>query len=312
MPLIYTAEELIESIRNLGMVPDTGQLGSDEDDILRHLNEEMALSIIPQLIATREDFLIVTERQTLSPNVLKYRVPARAIGNKLRWVRYVSSDGNRHPIDQIGIGHLEEYDWSSLDSPQGYYIEGNYLCLVGSSFSGSIEWSYHYRPGEMVLSTDCRQITAVDTATKTITTSANLPTTWATTNLFDIHGNESGAEIKTWSAVATVVGGMGLEDKITFSGAIDGSTVGTHPVQIGDWVCLEKTAAVPAIPRDLQPLLIRALGYRMAEASGDTEKVKVAHDLYKEAAAAVLPLLTIRAGVSPRLRGCKGIIWKQK
>lgn len=312
MSTTYTAEELITSIRNLGMVPDTGELGGEDADILRHINEELILAIIPELISTRENFLVVTERQALTSGVLKYRLPARAIGDGLRWVKYVSSDSGKHTLDFIPESHHAEYSWESTDVPQGYYLEGNYLCLIGSSFSGWVEWSYHFRPGELVLSTECRQIISVDAGTKTIVTASNLPTTWSNTQKYDIHSGKSGSEIKVWSAAATSVGGTGLEDTMTFTAEIDGSVSGTHPVEVGDWVCLEEEAAVPAIPRDLQPLLVRALAYRMAEAGGDVEKVRVHHDLFTEAAKKVVPMLTPRAGVSYRLRGCKGRLWKQK
>jgi hypothetical protein len=311
MALVYTAEELIESIRNLGMVPDSGTLGGDDADIIRHINEEMSLSLIPELIEKRQEYYVVTTRITLVSNTLKYRIPTRAIGDKLRFVRWVDTSGDKDvdPLEEITPEHFHEYSWSTTTEPEGYYIEGNYICLIGNTFSGYLEISWYFRPGQLVLSTDARKITVINS--KTVTLSADVPTTWSTANKFDIHSAESGAEIKMWGETASAVGGSGLTTKITFTNSIDGSVFGTHPLEVGDWVCLEKEAAIPAIPVDLHPLLIRAAAMRMAEARGDAQMVKMENELFEKCKKQILPLVTNRSGKTQKIRGCRGILWQQ-
>jgi hypothetical protein len=309
MALIYTAEELIESIRNLGMVPKSGTQGGDDADILRHINESMSLDIIPALMEIKEEYFVVTTRLTLGA-ALKYRIPTRAIADKLRYIRYVDSSGSRSSdsMEEIPPSCQNEFSWSSTSKPSAYYIEGNYICLVGSSFSGYLEVSWYFRPGQLVLSTECRQITSI--LAKTVTLSSAVPTTWSTVNEFDIHSTESGAEIKVWGESATAVGGAGTENKITFTNAIDGTTFGTHTVEVGDWVCLEKEAAIPAVPVDIHPLLIRAVSMRLAESQGDAQNIRVEHDLFVEAKKGVLKNFNYRSGNPPRIKGCRGILWK--
>lgn len=308
MPNIYTAEQLLVSIRNLGMIPDTGLDGSSDADILNHVNEEISLNLVPYIMRTREEYLTITTRIQLVDGTTKYRFPHRAIGNTLRFIRYVDNSGTRSPIDEIGQAHLHEADWSSTTKPEGYYIEGNYICLVGSTFSGWLEITWFFRPGDLVLSTQARQILSIDG--KTITCVSAIPTSWTTANKFDIHSFESGAEIKVWDQVATSVGGVGSTTKITFSGAIDGSVFGTHPVVAGDWVCLEMEAAVPAVPRDLHPLLIRMSTQRCNESKGDMNMVQMENALTQNSQNTAQSIMRNRQGKTPSLKGKGGPLWR--
>jgi hypothetical protein len=126
---------------------------------------------------------------------------------------------------------------------------------------------FFFRPGELVLSTACREITVVNLATKTITI-ASSPATWLTSDKFDIHSGSSGAQIKQWDLTPT--GDPKTTTTITFNESL-GSSTGRQDVEVGDWVCLAQEAALPGIPREHAPILAQATVVRVLGAIGDAE-----------------------------------------
>lgn len=311
MALTYTAEQIIDSLRLYGVVPDTGSQGTQDADLLRHLNEEMSLRMIPKLIEEHAEYYVTTTRIALVSNTLKYRLPSRAFMDKLRFISYVDSNGERdsQPLVEISPERRGDYDWSTTSRPSGYYLEGNYICVVGSSFSGWLEISWFFRPGQLVKSTEARQVTAVDLVTKTVTFATNVPASWSTTNLFDVHSKNSGAEVKVWDAAATTVSGT----SIVFTAAIDGTTIGTHPIEVGDWVCLAEEAVVPAIPKDMHPMLVESTTVRVMAAKGDAEAVRIHSSLLEAPVQSFKNILENRVESKPtRIRGHRGLLWRQR
>jgi hypothetical protein len=117
-----------------------------------------------------------------------------------------------------------------------------------------------------VLSKDARQVVSVDPDTGEVIVDQALPSSWDTSDEFDCHSGASGAEIKTWSISASSVSTTSL----TFAASdMDGSTFGRQPIETGDWICLANEAALPAVPIEWQPIIVRSVAARYAEAEGD-------------------------------------------
>lgn len=268
--LIYTSDQLLESIRNLGGCGDTRSTGNRDEDILRHLNEALREKILPELTIIREDYFI--QRAQSSPVSGRVRIHARAAWNRLRDIYYrASSTSIPQQVDPIGMDEIHLY--SQTGGPFGFYLEGNDIVLVGGAPDASqIEQAFVFRPGDVVDVEGVRIITALDTLTQTITLDDDVPDDWEgdTTLLFDVHSPESGAEIIEWSMPVSSVTGT----SIVFTGAIDGSTFGRKPLAVGQYVVLEGEAAVPGVPREWIPLLVRATAARLAEAIADEVMIK--------------------------------------
>lgn len=274
MALSYTSDELIESVLNLYTLPGTNPEGGTDADILRHLSEAMKSRLIPDIIRLREDFLVVTTRHTLSSN--KLRIPKRAIGNRIRDIVYWDGSSVRKQLNFIDRSRLTDYTTGeSAGVPDGVFLEGNFIRFVpDTTYTCQVEVSFYFRPGDLVVESSAAQITSVNTSTKTITCSGGYPTTptnWTGTMTFDIHSKESGAEIKVWSESGTI-----SSNDITFTNAIDGSTYGTELVEVGDWVCLENEAVIPAVPREVHPILVELAALQLAKSvETDTEALAV-------------------------------------
>ena len=266
MTLLYTGENLIKCVRDQAMLPDATSTGTSDADILEHLNHAMLAEVVPHVLKFREEFFVVSERQTVSGTKTKYRMSPRAIGNRLRDIFWTDGSTNRHRITQLGREDMANLSLEGATEPVAFYIEGNSVVLYPSVQGGTgfLEIAFFFRPGELVLSTATRKVLSVDSATAVTLTSA-IPAGWSTANRFDVHSEHSGAEIKTWSAAATTVAASG----ITFSAQIDGSVFGTTAVEAGDYVCLAGEAALPGIPREMHPTLAQAAVCRILAAMSD-------------------------------------------
>lgn len=258
MPRQFTAEELIQAVRDRGGFNDADTEGTQDQDILLRLNDEASTTIYNLVIQAHREFYVVSELVPLVSTTVRYRIPARAMYQKLRDLFYVNGT-MRFPLQQISRESLGRY-WTSgfASCPSAFYLEGNSIVLVpdlNASYTGSLEVSYYFRPGDLVLSTDCRLITGVNTSSKQLTVESNPPSTWDSSGeKLDVHSGKSGAEIHAWDLTTSSISG----NVITLAEAIDGSVYGTIPAGIGDYVCLANTAALPGIPREMHPVLADA------------------------------------------------------
>lgn len=312
MALVYTSDELIEAVRDLGMISSAGSTGTEDGDILSHLTATLQSRLVPELMRVREEYFLVSERLTLTSSQSRYRIPHRAIGGKLRDLWYVDASGERHLITRVQREDLHDWSTDTTNEPTAYYIEGNYIVLlppVGSP-SGTLEMIYYFRPGDLVVESEGRKITAINTSTNTVSFGSDCPSTWTTNSTFDIHSAKSGAEIKDWDMAATAVGAVGDEEKITFTHTLTGTTFGTHPIEVGDWVCLAGEAVIPAIPRDFHSILVRGAALRLAEALGDAQAVQIHGTFFTKDLENSVRLIESRVeGRPPRLRGRRGMLW---
>lgn len=312
MAQTFTSDELIASMRNLGMIPDTGSTGSEDQDILGHLSAILQSKLVPELLNTREEFFVTTVRVPTTLGVGRYRIPSRAIGNKLRDLIWIDKSGVRQQISPLQREELQLYSQNGTDLPFGYYLEGNYVVLVpeiDSQADGNLEMSFYFRPSDLVLLEDGRKITGINGSV--ITCDSVLPASWSTASLYDIHSFRSGAEIKLWDLSASLVAPVGNENKITFSSAIDGSTFGTYAPEIGDYLCLAGEAVIPQIPRDLHSALARGAAFRMAEAFGDAQGVQIHGTLFQADLKAAIELMDNRIEGRPlRIKGRRSILWR--
>jgi hypothetical protein len=261
----YTSDQLLVSLRQLTMSPNVSADGSDDDDLLLVLDEALKSYVYPELMASRESYFLLRSRTTISSSTSRYRLPVKAAYQKLEGLWLVDSSGNRDEMHLLPEGAVDDF--------RGYRIEGNHVVLypdTNHNYSGSLEFVFYARPGDLVLTSTCRQITAIDTATKVATVAA-VPSDWTTSLTYDVHSQHSGAEYKIWDETASAVSGTSF----TFSTAVDGSSFGTSAIEVGDWICEQGECVIPPIPTDMHPALVRAAALQIAESLGDQVKVTI-------------------------------------
>lgn len=305
MPKTWTTEEILAYARNKAAVDDTGAAGFTDADVLGYVNNELLTTVVPRIMQERERYFIVTEELALVAGQRDYRIPNRAMGVKLDDVRLVVDGKPRGQLEHIATGTIEARgDDTNQGTPTGFWLDGVYIVVWPiSNGLGVLRVPYFFRPGELVKASAYRRVAAVNSATS-LTLTSTIPTGWTTANKFDIHSQHSGAEIKSWSLPASTVSGTTL----TATLALDGSRVGTHAVEVGDYVCLEGEAAVPALPRELHSIVGDLAAVCLLEALGDAEAVQLQQALVERRLARIEPFVSDRAESSPRvIRGAAGI-----
>lgn len=263
----YTTDELVSVVRLRGMLGDSSSSGTSDRDIVNHLNDAMMEELVPKLMSIREEYFVIPTRIAAATDTIRY--PERAVGNKLRDVALWRSDSDRRQLPRVNPP--QQYEYGTGSSPVAYYLQGNNIKLLPVGSSGTIELSYFFRPGQLVLSSEARMISAVNLADKTMTLGSEPPLTWSSGNKVDVHSGFSGGEIRQFSLPLTDITGSIL----TTSEAIDGSVFGTYQPIVGDYLCLEGEAVLPALPIEFHPILAQAAVVKVAESMGDSEAVTI-------------------------------------
>lgn len=273
MAKVWNTGELITEVRRIGAFNDVESDGKADADIINALDLVMMDEMLPTLISVQEEYLIRTKTVTTTTNQEFVDIPAQAVVNSIRDIWWSDANGDQHhTIPRINREHRPLYGDTTSDYPRGIYVEGDHIVLVPKSTGGqTINLAYMQRPGQFVQSTAYRKIVTVDSTTA-VTLDSTVPTTWTTADVFDIHSSKSGAETRLFGYSASVVSGTG----ITFSALIDGTVDNTFAVEVGDYVVLEETAAVPGLPRELHPVLAQAAACRLLESDGDAVALEIA------------------------------------
>lgn len=272
MAKIWTTEEEIIEVRRIGAFNDVESDGKTDADIINVLDLVTMDEMVPQLVRLQEEYLVRTQQVTTTANQLYVDLPSRAVANALRDISISDADGsNTFYLPMITRENLPFYSTDSSDRPDGFFMEGDHIRLVPKSSGGKLLiLAYNFRPGQLVKSADYRKVVTVDSTTS-ITVDSTVPTGWSTTNLFDAHSAKSGAENRVFDYAASTVSGTA----ITFSAAIDGTATDTFAIEVGDYIVLAETAAVPALPREMHPILAQAAACRLLESDGDAIALEI-------------------------------------
>jgi hypothetical protein len=306
MPDVLLTDALITRCRDTAGIQNTGVTGTSSTEILRYLTDALHEKIFPVMMRSKQSYFVRTHLITLVSGQSKYRFPPRAVALKLEHIMHRDTPSAGAAMSHMMLTNYEDrMDLTETSGvPAHFYTEGNYIVIIpdqGSTFTGYLEVPYFLSPGELVLSTACRQITAVNTLTREITV-ATLPTTAAT---YDIVSGKSGGEPKCLDLTTTAT----TATTMTFTQEIDGSVFGSHPVEIGDWVSAAETTCVPPLPRGVQPVLVQAAVMKIVEAQGDMGALQMHGAMFKEKLADLASLLADRVESKPtRILGRNGIL----
>lgn len=308
MAITYNAATILDTVRGLAGLNNIQAQGNDDATLLRYVNESIRSKVAPFLLRVREEYLTATSRQALSSSVSKYRIPERAIGNRLRDLIYVDSNSNRNHVLMIERRELPEYNTTaSSGSISGAYIDGNYVQIVptSGSYSGSLEFTYYMRPSVLVASTEFGTISSVNTTTKQVTLSATPPATFVNGAKIDIHSKSSGGEILQLDLTQN---GSVSGNVVTFTEAIDGSVYGSTVPVAGDYVCLANESAIIQVPEDLVLVTCQCAALRVAVSERNQPLAQMLAQLVREGLEDMTNVFEDRVeSKTPRVRGWHGI-----
>lgn len=253
-----------------------------EEDFLNFINEEIALNLVPSILAVHEDHLLFVEKQPLTDEDGDYRIPSRAIGNKLNELQFEDSNGNRYEMTRISVGDIPDYQGIyTQNHAYTFYVEYNRIKLlpgVPTSSTGSLVFYYFIRPNELVSEDRVGIITNINRNTGQISVS-NIPDHFSTSIKYDMYMSKSPHRHLAVEKDATAVNST--TNTITF--ALDDIP---DELEVGDHIAQECECIIPQVPADLHPLITQYVAERILESIGDTQglqnaKVKTREMEYK-------------------------------
>jgi hypothetical protein len=296
-PLAYmTSDTLIASVKRRQLIPSNQNTFKNED-FLAFADEEMNLGIVPALMSQQEDYMLYTDTIEIAPNQLRFAIPYRAIGNKLREVAYQDNNGNVYEMTRIGVGDLPYYNASSgYNRPYAFYVENNEIVFAPTtqpvSSNTFLRVSYYIRPNSLVMMDKVGVITSIDRTTGLIQLS-NLPTDFNANLKYDLVKVQSPNKTLKFDIVPTALN--------TTSKTITLATTDIpDTLAIGDHVCQATQCAIPQIPSDLHVVLAHRVSARCLEALGDTEGLQAANQKLAEMESKMVTLTNDRVDDAPR------------
>lgn len=272
MAKYLTTDTLIDSVKRRAMIPETQQT-FQEADFLAFANEEMDLGIIPHVLSFHEEYFVRTDLVTLESDTVRYTIPERAVGTKLRDLAYQDTGGNIFEMSRIKIDDLPSYQNNSIQNNYTlFYVEGNDIVLlppVNNTPVGSLRFTYYLRPSELVSQNQVAIITSINTVTGEIMVDA-IPDAFTLSTDLDIVQTKSPHKILEMDVLATAFNTS--SNIITF--ALDDLPSG---LVIGDHIALSEQTIVPQVPSDLHSMLAQRVAARCLEALGDTQGLSSAN-----------------------------------
>jgi hypothetical protein len=152
MSSILKNDALIRTIRRRGFIPESQDTFS-EDDFLEIATEEVNIGLIPLVMKMHEEHIIYFEDVELQLDVLKYPIPSRAHGNKLRDVFLIDENGNLFDMARYSLGELADFkSTTSYVNNRGFYLENNNVCLVNFEVGQNhkLRMYFYMRPNKLV------------------------------------------------------------------------------------------------------------------------------------------------------------------
>lgn len=292
----FTSTALLASIKRRAIIPDSQILYTDSD-LLAIASEELRSTIAPLLMKVREEYMVTDYDQTIVSTQTAYRIPTRAIGQKLHDAVLLNPDGNEISMPRADPSQLKK-QWMAgaylaYANRTKFYFKDDQVILfpdasaIANSFS--LRMKYYRRPNNLIATTDAAQITVID-ATNKILTFASIPSTWTTSDVFDIlKGTPS---FRSWGDDLVITGITSTT--MTFSAAF------ASGLAVGDWVARAGVSPVPQIPYEVHDLLAQRSACKVLEGLADQNGLASAERVYDEMIGNFLSMVSPRADDSPK------------
>lgn len=307
MPINYSVESLLTSVKQMSMNASNQNLLSD-NDIIRIASEELQSVIIPWIESVKGEYFVTFQDQTFVNGTSNYDLPQRATGTKLRDVCLVDNQNNEVLLNYI---NPEDMKSSFAYAPYqfGFYPKDHYIVLVLGNILGSGNYSFvrmiYFRRPNTLCSTaavdtataNAGQVLSFDPNAKTITLDF-APTTWTTATEFDIINSMPPFQSRVDNATVSNVAGFVL----TFNDALPTN------LAVGDWVSEANFSPIPQIPVEAHRLLEALTAARILQYTGDPAGITM-QQMADQRKRDLFMVLSPRVDGSPRKIPIRNRLW---
>ncbi|MDQ3234741.1 MAG: hypothetical protein M3Q07_23290, partial [Pseudobdellovibrionaceae bacterium] len=262
----------------------------EDDEILAVAYDILTAEVQPLIVNLREEYYVKHLYHTIVAGQAAYRMPDRALGQKLREVK-IKHNGKLRDLPQIGV---EDVGSVEIGTPTAFWLESNYLNLykTPATTEGQLDLSYYLQCSRPVVSTAAAQITNIDTGTGVLT--AACPSTWTTSDTFDLTSRKNSGENLAMDLTATSVSGS----SVTFAAADLPSGL-----TLGDFISLAGETFIIPIPDTAHSLLISMVVAELLHAMGSLNEAGVMEGKAERQKAALSALLKGRVTGAPKRFG---------
>ncbi len=287
--MIVTTTEFVTAVENRFSTP-ADQDRFDEDAILLLGDEETQVAILPLILALHKDYLVRETSVAVTASTTSYRVPARAVGRKIRAIKYLVGSCE-YSMREINIGEAWRFANSASSQPSCYYWLGDKFVPVPTptNTAATFTVAYETRVSELVPTDEACQITAINAGTGALTCTTVDTAIFSTSTPVDLIRNTPGNDILSLDLTPSNV-----------SSTIVTVAAASLPAElaVGDWISLAGTTPVLQVMEELRPLLVLATARRMLTGLGDIDMLKVADAQWIEAKKDLVSLFTQRNSTS--------------
>lgn len=282
-----TSSSLIATVKRESMIPASQNTFTDAD-FLAIANQEIRIGMVPTILQYHEEYFVRdSDPIAIEANKSSYAIPYRAIGGKFRELFYKPDTNNLRSMSRISPDDRPYFQESGFQNPFVYfYIKGNEIVLlpdVGANPTGSLLFSYYFRPNELVDESRSATITGIAIgASDTVLTVNEIPssleafirdgitlTGFDTTSRLDILQNRPGHKTINFDVLPSAVDTT--NKTITFSN----DDIDTSSIILGDYICFAGECIIPQIPSDLHEVLVQRVIQRCVQALGDAQAVQM-------------------------------------
>lgn len=296
MSLDFTSAGMIDSIKTRGLLPQSQKLFSDSV-IVKIITEEMLADIVPLIMACREEYFVTYFDQAIDVTKFTYKLPARAIGLKLRDCVLLNAQGREVAMPRLEADQLKHQwfmgNYSIYMNRRGFYFQDNSVQIFpDTSALGaySLRMKYFRRPNNICKVAESGRITIIDLPTKTITLN-NIPNSWLVTDTYDFITGAPPFQSLGDDIIPTALDPV--LKTMTFSAIPTG-------LSAGDWISQSGFSPIPQIPYEVFNILEQRAVIKILEDLKDSEGLKNAADVYKDMVDKFRVLVTPRADGSPK------------
>ena len=266
--MAFDTTRLLNQVNIKGSLPE-GRFTNEE--ILDLAYDCLLSEIVPMVLEAREEFLVTYVDLPIVAGQAEYSIPSRALNGVLREVKIIAGTS----IINVERKNLEDLTDSAAGTPKYFFIAGNDVGLypTPATTENTLRLYYFIRPSKLVPVIETARITNITGNT----VSVSIPSTWTTSNTFDLVRGKAHFDILATDLIAsTVAGGV-----ITFTTNVPSKLV------VGDYVTLAEETCFPFLPPEGHTALVQAAATAALESMGDplagqsAEKTKMLKDTFQ-------------------------------
>ena len=309
--MAYTVSDFLTLVRQYAMLPSTTANGTADADILRVADEELRTRVTPLVIASGQEWWVSTYRTALTASQRVYKVPARAIGGRVRDVQLRKSDGSYKNLRRCELEESYGLDQAATGEPELFWLKGEslYLWPKPATTSGHLHIDYHARPGRLTNTspTNYAILTCADSTGDTVAfTTTTAPVTVSSSGYVDIVRAGSG-----FSMLATDVYGASTAGPIFTATSKYTLPDDYASILVGDYLFPADTCFVIPLPTELHGVFVYYVAAALLRQLGKQNHAFF-EDTAGKMAAASLQSLAPRVAGEPRYIRNGGILWRSK